>query len=148
MKQSLPERMWALSRLMHRSPLRPLARGVKGLNYVLWRAFLPQQCEVGEGVQLRHLGFGVLIHPNTRIGAGTVIWTKATLGSDAPIGGGGGIVVGERVEIGSGASIIASGGRTVTIGDGARIGAGAVVTKDVPAGATVVAPASRVILAQ
>jgi len=40
-------------------------------------------------------------------------------------------VVGERVRIGSNATIL-----PVSIGDGAIIGAGAVVTKDVPAGET------------
>lgn len=41
-------------------------------------------------------------------------------------------VIGNNVRIGSNATIL-----PVTIGDGAVIGAGAVVTKDVPAGATV-----------
>ena len=42
------------------------------------------------------------------------------------------IEIGNNVRIGSNATIL-----PVTIGDGAVIGAGAVVTKDVPAGATV-----------
>lgn len=40
-------------------------------------------------------------------------------------------IIGNRVRIGSGAKIL-----PVKIGDGAKIGAGAVVTKDVPAGET------------
>lgn len=42
--------------------------------------------------------------------------------------------IGNRVYLGAGAKILGS----VTIGDGAMIGANAVVTKDVPAGAKVV----------
>jgi acetyltransferase-like isoleucine patch superfamily enzyme len=48
-------------------------------------------------------------------------------------------VVGDDVFLGTGAIVT----RGVTIGDGARVGAGAVVLDDVPAGVTVVgAPAA------
>jgi len=49
--------------------------------------------------------------------------------------------IGERVFVGSGARILGG----LTIGDDAVIGAGAVVTKDVPAGATVVGVPARQI---
>ena len=50
-------------------------------------------------------------------------------------------VVEERASLGSGAIVLGG----VRIGQGALIGAGAVVTKDVPAGATVVGSPARVI---
>jgi serine acetyltransferase len=50
-------------------------------------------------------------------------------------------VLGERVFVGSGARILGG----LTIGDDAVIGAGAVVTKDVPAGVTVVGVPARQI---
>ena len=44
--------------------------------------------------------------------------------------------------IGAGAKIIGK----VTIGDNAKIGAGAIVIDDVPAGATAVSPKARIII--
>ncbi|HUA74491.1 MAG TPA: hypothetical protein VL988_07010 [Solirubrobacteraceae bacterium] len=56
------------------------------------------------------------------------------------------IVLEDGVKIGTNAVVIAPRGQTLTIGRGARIGAGAIVTESVPAGATVVSPPSRVLL--
>lgn len=49
------------------------------------------------------------------------------------------------MKIGANAVIIAPRGGSLRIGRGARIGAGTVVTHDVPPGATVVAPSARVL---
>ena len=75
---------------------------------------------------------GIVIHNGTRLGDDVVIGHQVTLGgrdltSAAPH-------VEDGVYIGAGAKILGG----VRIGPGATIGANAVVTKDVPAGATVV----------
>ena len=49
--------------------------------------------------------------------------------------------IGNRVYIGAGAKIIGK----LTVGDGARIGANAVVTEDVPPGCTAVGVPARLI---
>lgn len=49
--------------------------------------------------------------------------------------------VGKRVSIGTSATILCG----ITIGDGAKIGAGSVVTKDVPPGVTVVGVPARIL---
>ena len=84
---------------------------------------------------------GIVIHWRAEIGDDCVIRQNATLGAatgekfmHAP-------VLGNRVEVGCGAAII---GR-VRIGDDARIGPNAVVTTNVPAGATVVVPPPRIV---
>ncbi|MGD6390580.1 DapH/DapD/GlmU-related protein, partial [Xanthomonas citri pv. citri] len=52
--------------------------------------------------------------------------------------------IGRDVWIGGGASLLPG----VAVGDGALIGAGSVVTRDVPAGATVVGNPARVLPAR
>jgi len=47
----------------------------------------------------------------------------------------------DGVVVGAGAKILGA----ITVGKGARVGAGAVVVRDVPSGATVVGPAGRLI---
>ena len=75
---------------------------------------------------------GIVIHRGTQIGADVVIGHQVTLGgrdltNAAP-------VVEDGVYLGAGAKILGG----VRIGRGATVGANAVVTRDVPAGGTVV----------
>ena len=101
---------------------------------------------------------GIEIHPGAKIGkrlvidhgVGCVIGETAEIGDDCILYHGvtlGGLkfdpikrhpTVGNRVLIGTGAKVLGP----IKIGDGARIGANAVVLKEVAAGATIVAPKS------
>lgn len=101
---------------------------------------------------------GIEIHPGAKIGkrlvidhgVGCVIGETAEIGDDCVIFHGvtlGGLrfdpikrhpTVGNRVLIGTGAKVLGP----IKIGDDSKIGANAVVIKEVPAGATVVAPQS------
>jgi len=89
---------------------------------------LPSEASVGHGVVIEHQG-GIVIHGSTIIGDRCIIRHGCTMGirrmSDlcaAPH-------LGDDVHLGVGAVLIGN----ITIGDGAQIGANAVVTKDVPA---------------
>jgi serine O-acetyltransferase len=57
---------------------------------------------VRAGLTLRHGGRGVIIHSAARIGAGAVIYHRVTIGQRDP----GVPVIGDRVYIGTGASVI------------------------------------------
>ncbi|MBQ2244967.1 MAG: hypothetical protein II320_03900 [Oscillospiraceae bacterium] len=81
---------------------------------------------------------GIIVSHNAVIGKNCTIFHQVTIGE----GRGGAPVIGHRVLIGAGAKIIGN----VHIGDGAKIGAGCIVTQDVPAGATVVAEKPRIII--
>jgi serine acetyltransferase len=56
------------------------------------------------------------------------------------------VVIEDDVQIGTHAVIITSPDRVLRIGRAARIGAGAIVTHDVPAGATIVSPEGRTLM--
>ena len=104
---------------------------------------------------------GIEIHPGAKIGKrlvidhgmGVVIGETAEIGNDCIIFHGvtlGGIkfsptkrhpTVGNQVLIGTGAKVLGP----LILGDGSRIGANSVVTKDVPAGATVVANPAQIL---
>ncbi len=104
---------------------------------------------------------GIEIHPGARIGArlfidhgmGVVIGETAEIGDDVTLYqdvtlGGTGKETGKRhptlgnsVMVGAGAKVLGS----LNIGDGAKIGAGSIVLKDVPPGATVVGNPGRVV---
>ena len=101
---------------------------------------------------------GIEIHPGAKIGqrlvidhgVGCVIGETAVIGDDCIIFHGvtlGGLkfdpvkrhpTVGNHVLIGAGAKVLGP----ITVGSNSRIGANAVVMKDVPEGATIVAPLS------
>lgn len=105
---------------------------------------------------------GIEIHPGARIGKrlvidhgmGVVIGETAEIGDDCVIFHGvtlGGVkfdpvkrhpTVGNKVLIGTGAKVLGP----IYLGDGSRIGANTVVTKDVPAGATVIGPRPEIRL--
>lgn len=119
---------------------------VKTLNFVLFRTVLPYEATVGDDVQFWHRGLGVVIHPNTSMGDGARISQHVTIASgDWEISDTKTVVVGRGVMFGAGAFVSSKKGSVLTIGDGARIGANAVVTDDVPPWSTVAGPKSTVI---
>jgi serine O-acetyltransferase len=97
-------------------------------------------CKIGPGLRLPHGANGIVIHKKSVIGRNVTIYHQVTLGgrndtdSHPP-------TVGNNVEIFAGAKLLGS----VKIGDGATIGANAVVIKDVPAFCVAVGVPARVI---
>jgi serine O-acetyltransferase len=98
---------------------------------------IPPTVRLGDGVVLMHRGVGVVLHRNTVVGDDSIIFPGVVAG----IGDVGvrmdpdtRIEIGRYVVIGSGAKLMAPNGGTLVIGDGARIGANAVVVESVPPG--------------
>ncbi len=82
--------------------------------------------------------YGIIVSHNAVIGANVTIFHQVTIGE----GKGGAPVIGDNSFIGAGAKIIGK----ITIGSNCKIGAGCVVTHDVPDGATVVPEPPQIIL--
>jgi serine O-acetyltransferase len=117
-----------------RNPLRILVKKWAVLRHRFWSvvtgADIPLNCQLGGGLLLPHPN-GIVIHPRARIGPNCLIFQQVTIGTRR---GGESPVIGSYVDIGAGAKILGN----VHIGDHARIGANAVVLKDVPSGKTAV----------
>jgi serine O-acetyltransferase len=87
-------------------------------------------------------GMGVLIGETAEIGDDVTVYKGVTLGGTSLGRGKRHPTIGNDVVIGTNASILGA----ITVGDGARIGAGSVVVRDVPPRATVVGIPGRIVL--
>jgi len=96
--------------------------------------------KIASGVFIDH-GQGVVIGETAEVGTGTVLYQGCTLGGTGKESGKRHPTVGRNCVISAGAKVLGN----INIGDGAKIGAGAVVLKDVPSGATVVGVPARIV---
>jgi serine O-acetyltransferase len=131
-------------------PLRVPVTIVYRIAYAFVRNFygieLPLTTRIGRRLFVGHQ-HGIIVHHNAVIGDDCLIRQGVSIGQErptpgVPIGEVPGPKLGNRVEVGAGAMIIGN----VTIGDGVRIGPNAVVMTNVPAGAIVTAPLSRIMV--
>jgi sugar O-acyltransferase (sialic acid O-acetyltransferase NeuD family) len=121
--------------------------GLQPMTAVHPRAIVAHGVALGEGIWI---AAGAIVNPGTTIGAGAVINTGATVDHDCRIGAFVNISPGSHL---SGRTVVERyallGTGTITlpdvrIGEGATVGAGAVVVHDVEAGTTVVGIPARV----
>ncbi len=99
---------------------------------------------IGERVFFDH-GMGIVIGETAEIGEGCTIYHGVTLGGTSLYKGAKRHpTLGRDVVIGAGAKVLGG----FTVGDGAKVGSNAVLTKPVPAGATAVGNPARIIQAE
>jgi serine O-acetyltransferase len=133
-----PERIWWLSTRAYRRGHIRLAKILKLVNYLGFRAVLPYECEISQTLKLHHHALAVVIHPNTRVGENVQLAHGITVAAGSEvIGSPCRVILEDGSALGAGAMVIPGVGRAITIGAGAIVGAGAVVTDDVDAGAHV-----------
>lgn len=96
--------------------------------------------KIAPGVFIDH-GSGVVIGETAEIGEGTVLYQGCTLGGTGKETGKRHPTVGKCCVISAGAKVLGG----ITVGDYAKVGAGAVVLRDVPPHATVVGVPARVV---
>jgi putative colanic acid biosynthesis acetyltransferase WcaB len=137
-----------------------LARRVRSLPAPLWCLFIPYlafyrffvdwilgvelraQTRVGPRLALWHPR-GIVVHETAVLGADCTLRLNTTIGNKTLPDGTPGLapVLSDGVDIGANVVILGP----IRIGTGAKIGAGSVVVKDVPAGATVAGNPAKVL---
>ena len=128
--------VWAyrLTHRMWREPgLRLPARLISQLARFLTGIEIHPGAQLGRRLFIDH-GMGVVVGETAMVGDDVVLFHGSTLGGKSMKRGKRHPTLGDGVVVGAGAKILGP----VWIGDGARIGANAVVVKDVPAGAVAV----------
>lgn len=137
---------------LHKTAYRLAAKGgictkladlIRYANQILLGCYIGNRADIDETCTFPHNGMGVVIHDAAHIGPRTTIFQQVTIGVSYQ----GGLCVDEAPRIGSDV-IIGAGAKLlgkITIGDGARIGANAVVVRDVPAYSTAIGVPARII---
>jgi serine O-acetyltransferase len=95
---------------------------------------------IGRSVFIDH-GMGVVFGETSEIGDGCTIYQGVTLGGTSLVHSKRHPTLGKNVTVGANAVILGA----ITVGDGARVGSGSVVVRDVPANATVVGIPAHVV---
>jgi serine O-acetyltransferase len=123
-----------------RAPLSVLYRAAERHCRNVYGIELPYSAKVGRRVKIEHQG-GIVVHGDSTIGDDCTIRQGVTLGMkntdkafDAP-------TLERGVDVGAGAVILGA----IVVGEGAHVGANAVVVKDVEAFATAVGVPAKVI---
>jgi serine acetyltransferase len=118
-------------------PPRVILAIVKKLFTLVTHINLHHNADIGPGLLIPHVG-PIQVFPWATIGADCAIHHVCTIGAGSRPGG---PVIGDHVMIGCHTCILGP----VHVGDGAKIGAGAVVVTDIPAGATAVGVPAKAI---
>lgn len=127
------ERLYYIMRQLYCWHIPVFPRLVQLLIRFIYGSFIPPQTRIGPGVSFGHK-MGIVFNRGTIIGSRALIRHQVTFG-------GGHAVVGDDVRFGAGVKVIGN----VRIGHRAKIGANAVVVKDIPDDATAVGIPARVI---
>lgn len=138
----MPVMLFRLSHFFYKVKLGPLAKMFSLMNFVLFGLEIAARCKIGKGLYFPHTQ-GTVIGALS-IGENATIYHNVTFGArevDLAYSETGRPVVGDNVIVGAGAKVLGG----VNIGDGARVGANAVVIENVPAKATVVGIPARII---
>jgi serine O-acetyltransferase len=128
--------VYRLMQFSGRYRLLPLEMLFNKFNAVFCNCIIGRGAQFGPGFVLIH-STGVVINGSVRGGCNVLIEHQVTIGADrreSPM-------IGNDVFIGAGAKVIGA----VSVGDGARIGANAVVVDDVPEHCTVVGIPAKVV---
>ena len=130
-----------LAHLLHSSNRRLMARGLSQLNRMITQIEIHPAASIGSGLFIDH-GSGVVIGETCEIGNDVTILQGVTLGGTGKEAGKRHPTIEDGVSIGTGAKVLGG----FTVGAGSKIGANAVVLRDVTPNSTVVGVPGRVVV--
>ena len=133
-----------LHRISHKLYLKGwvlIPRMISNLGRFLTGIEIHPGATIGEGLFIDH-GTGIVIGETAELGRNVTLYQGVTLGGTGKEKGKRHPTIGNNVVVASGAKVLGS----FTVGDHAKIGAGSVVLKVVPAYATVVGIPGRVVV--
>lgn len=127
-------KIYKVSRDCYIKNLNVLSKIFYYINYVLFGCVIPPSTVIEDGCEIAH-SVGIVIHQNSKIGSGTIIYQNVTIGNA------GGPIIGRNCVIGAGACVLGD----IVIGDNVKIGANAVVLTNIPDNSTAVGVPARII---
>ena len=130
---------WRAARRLAALGLPVLPGALEALGRRLNTTHIAPDAWLGTDVELGYGGIGIVIGPGARVGDRSFLSQGVSLVPERP--GGPAPQLGRDVMVGAGAQIIGG----VRVGDGASIGANALVLEDVPAGGVVVGVPARLV---
>ncbi len=128
-----------IAHLFWQNDLKLIARIISHINRMLTNVEIHPGAIIGRRFFIDH-GANIVIGETTEIGDDVLMYQGVTLGGTSAEKRKRHPTIGDRVEIGAGSIVLGP----IVIGNGARIAAGSVVVKDVPAGATVIGVPGRI----
>ena len=131
---------YRVARFFHKIKLKLLARMISQFARFLTGIEIHPAAKIEGGVFIDH-GAGVVIGETADVHKGPVIYQGVTLGGTGKERGKRHPTIMENVTISAGAKVLGG----FTVGEGAKIGAGAVVLREVPAYATVVGVPGKIV---
>ncbi len=128
--------LYRAMRFCQKNRLKPISYMFYRLNAACGHAVIGRGADIGPGLVILH-SFGIVINTQVTAGKNLVLEHSVTIGAEKKLSP----VLGDNVFIGAGAKIIGA----VHIGSDVKIGANAVVIRDIPDGATVIGIPGRVV---
>ena len=129
-----------VARFFYKIKLKLIARIISQMARFFTGVEIHPAAKIEGGVFIDH-GSGVVIGETAEVHKGTVIYQGVTLGGTGKERGKRHPTIMENVTLSAGAKVLGG----FTVGEGAKIGAGAVVLKEVPPYATVVGSPGRIV---
>ena len=132
--------MHRIAHWLHKRGLKLIARIISQINRFITGIEIHPGAKIGQGLFIDH-GMGVVIGETAEIGDNVTIYQGVTLGGTGKETGKRHPTIGNNVVISSGAKVLGP----FKVGDNSKIGAGAVVLKEVPPNSTAVGVPARVV---